>query len=252
MIKKPVIKIRLVGQQLKTHTNHKHNEHNSSESGGILRASIFGANDGLVSTLALVAGVVAAGMTTKVIILAGLAELFAGAISMAVGEYISTKSEIEFYKEQIRKEKKEMDEMPEVEKREIRDIFSKKGFAGKNLNTAVKIVTSNKRVWLDTMLKDELGLYEGKFDNPVKTGSAIGFAFILLGFIPLLPFFFLAPVNGLILSAILTLLVLFIVGSLKTKVTIRIWWRSGLEQMLIGLLASAVAYAIGYGFGLMY
>ncbi|MBI2583828.1 MAG: VIT1/CCC1 transporter family protein [Candidatus Aenigmarchaeota archaeon] len=210
-----------------------------------IREIIFGAEDGIVTTLGVVLGVAAAGnASTLIVIVAGLAAMLAEAISMGVGSYLSAKSQRELVEEQMRIERQEMKEKPDEERKEISDIYYKKGFRGKELSSIVKKITSNKKLWLQEMLVWELGIMPKKNEVPSKTAT-IFFLASLLGIIPILPFLFLSVTSAIPYSVILGFGTLFLTGALKTKLTKRSWLKSGSEMMMLGILAALAGYAIG-------
>ena len=134
------------------------NERHKGLSRSNIRDFILGFQDGLVNTLGLVLGVASAVQETRIILISGLAATFAESISMAAVAYTSSKAAHEFYQSQVEKEKKEIKEIPHMEVQEIRDIYYKKGFRGKQLEHIVKKITSNKKLWLETMMAEELKL----------------------------------------------------------------------------------------------
>jgi len=217
---------------------------------GSMRSVILGANDGFVSLLALVAGVTGGTFDNSIIILAGVAGAIAGAISMAVGNYISVKSEREVYESEIEREKREIRENPEEEIQEVHDMYYAKGFRGKQLEKIVKHLTSNKKRWLDVMMKEELGLFKEKFEDPVKLALFTGVAFVLASVVPIIPFFLFPAANALIISVIVTGAALFFSGVAKTLFTKKNMIKSGIEMSVIGLLATAVTFSIGSLFSL--
>ncbi|HLC65250.1 MAG TPA: VIT1/CCC1 transporter family protein [Candidatus Nanoarchaeia archaeon] len=211
---------------------------------------VYGALDGIITTFAVVSGVAGASLSSAIVLILGFANLFGDGISMAIGNYLSTKSESDFYKRERSREEWEVENYPKGEIAEIRGVYAKKGFKGKNLDRLVKIITSNKKVWLDTMMSEELGLIE-ETKTPIKSASSTFFAFVIAGFTPLLPFVlsiafpsFLA--YAFITSIILTFIVLFIVGAFRSYVTHIEWWKSGLEMLIVGGLAAGVAYLVGF------
>jgi len=206
---------------------------------------IFGAQDGIVTTLGVVLGVSAAGASNPLfIITAGLAAMLAEAISMGVGSYISTKSENELLEKQIEIEKQEMHDIPEVERKEIYNIYYKKGFRGKLLKDVVKKITSDKKLWLDEMLIWELGILPGKKRNPVNRG-VLFFLASLLGIIPIIPFLIFNVATAVPISILAGFATLFIVGAAKTRLTSKSWMASGGEMMVLGILAAIAGYGIG-------
>lgn len=220
-------------------------EQEDKPSGELMRDTVFGISDGIVTTLALVAGVAGATTEIPVIIVAGLAAAFSSAVSMGLGNYLSLKSEIELYRREIEREKQEIKEQPEFEKEEIRQIFAKKGFNKKEQDVAVKRISSNKKLWLNFMVQEELGLSEESFHSPVKAGLTIGIADILAAIIPVIPFFFLPRMTALYVAIVTSMLLLLGVGAFKTKYTGKNWLTSGLEVMLIGAIATAISYGLG-------
>jgi len=212
-----------------------------------VREIVFGFNDGSISILALIAGVTGGSFLQGHIIAVGISGVVAGAISMGIGAYISSKSEIEHHRSEIGREKLEIEQVPEIEKEEIRILYEKKAsFTDKELDVIVNRITGDKEVWLDIMMKEELGLVEERFEPPIKIGLIMLIAFLAGGLIPVLPFFFLpTPLNSLIISAILTYSALFIIGYWKTSFTDRNWIVSGLEMVGIGIVAAVVPYIIG-------
>jgi VIT1/CCC1 family predicted Fe2+/Mn2+ transporter len=212
---------------------------------GSIRSLILGLNDGLVSILALVAGVTGGTYDSDIIILAGIAGAIAGAISMAFGNYISIKSEIELYHSEIEREKREIKERPKDEVEEVREIYRQKGFRGKQLEVIVKHLTSNEKRWLDVMMKEELGLFKEKFESPVKLAAITGVVFILASIIPIVPYFFLGAKAALVAALIMTGIALFGAGAAKTLFTKKSWIISGIEMLVIGMLATAATFTIG-------
>lgn len=228
------------GKDVLSHTEAVH-----TPGGSIVRELVFGANDGLVAAFAVASGVNGAGVQSKVILIAGLAELIGGTISMALGAYLSTKSQIEYYRGEMGREAYEVDNFPEVEKEEVREIYEGKGFKGEMLERIISHITSDKERWVDIMMREELGLSLDQTVSPLKSGIATGGAYAFGALMPVLPYVFMQPGNGLIASAVLTLSVLFGVGAAKTVVTGKNAWRSGLESMAIGGLAAAATFVAG-------
>lgn len=217
--------------------------------GSNLKDIILGGQDGLVNVLGVILGVAAATFQTKIILVAGLAAAFAESISMAAVAYTSTKAALSHYFSQLKKEEKEIEETPRLERKEIYDIYYKKGFRGKILNDIVKKITSNKKVWLETMMAEELGMLPEEYSKPGKSAFIVGFSAIIGSLIPLFPFFFLSVKTSIILALILSALALFITGTIKAKLTVGNEFRSGLEMLIIGLLAALAGYLIGTLFG---
>ena len=215
--------------------------------GGKIRSLILGLNDGLISTFTLLIGVAAATListgSNSIVVLTGIAAMVSGAISMGLGEYISSKSEYNYIKNEIKKEKAEIDLFPEEEKEEVKDIFVKMGFKGDNLNACVDTITSDKEVWLNFLLKSELGMEEP--ENPIMGAILTFVAFVVGAFIPLFAYLLNLGVTSLIISIILSFASLFTVGALKSSITGETRLKGALEMVLIGIVAFIASYTIG-------
>jgi len=211
---------------------------------------VYGGIDGSVTTFAVVAGVTGASLSPTIVLILGFANLFADGFSMAVGNYLSAKSRKE-YSDKIRKsEEHSVINIPEEETEEIREIFSQKGFSGQQLDDAVEIITSNQDIWIDTMMKDEFGIFEDH-TSPLKSALATFLSFNVIGVIPLLAYvlsYFSNSLRGntFTLSVILTSVAFFIVGSIKGRIVGVRWFFSGFETLLIGGAAAVIAYYVGY------
>src|SRR6185437_3067032 len=203
---------------------------------------IYGGIDGAITTFAVVAGATGANMETSVVIILGFANLFADGFSMSVGNYFSTKAEQDSYDNHKSIEYWEVENMREKEVEEIRDIYRKKGFEGDLLEQVVAKITSNKDVWVDTMMKEELEMAKDE-RSPIKTAAATFLSFLVIGLIPLLSYIFVGilhfSASSLFFSScVLTAVGLAIVGSMKSIVTEKNKWRGILETLLLGGLAA--------------
>jgi predicted membrane protein (TIGR00267 family) len=217
--------------------------------GRVLREIVFGMNDGLISSLGFVAGVSGALDQTGPIIVAGLAAMVSGTVSMAIGGYVSVKSQREFYESEIRREVQEMATMPEHEREEVRQLYRAKGFQGAELERIVAHITANRDVWLKVMMEEELGLFPEHDTKPLVSAAYVGVSFALGAIIPILPYFFLPPLVSLFVAVALATLTLFGIGAAKARLTRRHWLASGAEIMGFGLLAAVIGYAIGHVVG---
>ncbi len=220
-----------------------------AEEASNLRNFILGWQDGLVNLLGIVLGVAIATSNTQIVLLAGLVATFAESLSMAAVAYTSSKAAKDFYLGQLRRELKSIDEIPEEEVREIREIFYEKGFRGETLEIIVNTITSDKNLWAKTMMTEELHMFPEDYEKPVKGAITVGVSAITGSLIPLVPFMFLAPLQAMIVSVIVSGGALFATGGVKGKKTLGSWKRSGVEMALIGLLAAIVGYLIGLLFG---
>ncbi len=214
-----------------------------------LREIILGGQDGLVNVLGIVLGVAAATFETRMVIIAGLAATCAESISMGAVAYTSTKAAKEYYLSLKKQELEEIRNVPGRERKEIMDIYWHKGFRGKLLENVVKKITSSKKVWLDTMMAEELSVFPGEYRDPMRAAVIVGVSSIAGSLIPLLPFFFLPVLVAIWLSLAICTFSLFIIGSVKAKITIGTWWKSGIELAAIGMAAAIVGYAIGVVLG---
>lgn len=216
-------------------------------SGTYLADIVFAANDGLITTFAVVAGSLGANLSPSVVLILGLANLLGDGMAMGFGNYLGNKSEKDYQNGQRLKEGWEIDNLRPIEEEEVREIMSKKGFAGKDLERAVEIITGNRQAWVDLMMSEELGITEtGNSGSPIRHGLATFLSFFSIGVIPLIPFIFyfghLKPVN---LSIVLTAAALFTVGSLRSRLSPTVWWKGGLEMLAVGALSALAAFSVG-------
>jgi VIT1/CCC1 family predicted Fe2+/Mn2+ transporter len=228
---------------------YKHHTERHVAAGVFLRDVMLGLNDGLVASFAVTSGVAGAFTDSRVVMMAGLAEMLGGAVSMGLAAFISARSQIEFYKSEVDRERYEISRFPEQEKNEIRGIYKQKGFSGPLLDQIVAHISGDPDRWADVMMREELGFNEENFESPLKSSMVVGVSYLIGATVPVAPYLFIVPARGIVLSAIITVLVLFAVGAAKTIITSRSWWRSGIESMLTGIAAGAVTYGAGRLFG---
>ncbi len=210
---------------------------------------VYGGIDGSVTTFAVVAGAAGAGLDASIAIILGMANLIADGFSMSVGSYLSNKSEIANYEKHRKIEYWEVENIPEMEKQEIRDIYKEKGFEGELLEQVVDVITSNKDRWVDVMMKDELEMFPSS-KPPLNMALVTFIAFNLVGFIPLSvyfsAYFFAYPQNHIFLiSCILTSIAFIFIGMLKAKVTNTNMLKAIFETVLLGGIAAILAYFVG-------
>ncbi|MBI2108165.1 VIT1/CCC1 transporter family protein, partial [Candidatus Woesearchaeota archaeon] len=158
----------------------------------------------------------------------------------------------DFYYRQLETEKREIEEMPEIERKEIKDIYYQKGFRGELLDKIVRKITSNKKLWLDTMMKEELRVFPDDYDKPVKSAVVVGFAALVGSIIPIIPFFFLPVDVSIIYSLIISAIALFVTGTIKARITIGSPFKAGIEMVIVGILAALAGYLIGAALGAVY
>ena len=230
-------------------------EHDHSEDGirarlaedsrpNYLRDWVYGGIDGAVTTFAIVAGVVGAALSTKVILILGLANLLADGFSMAASNYSGTKTEVDDMRRLREVERKHIRMAPDGERQEIRQILRNKGLDGAALEQAVHAITSNEETWVNTMLVEEYGVAP-VIRNPLRSALATFAAFVLCGAVPLLAY--LTPLDDpFTVSLVMTAAVFFAIGTAKSVWSLQPWWRSGIETLVIGLAAAGMAYVVGY------
>lgn len=209
---------------------------------------VYGGIDGSVTTFAVVAGSVGAGLDSVIIIILGFANLLADGFSMSVGAYLSTKSERDNYHKHKKIEYWEVDHMPEMEREEVREIYRQKGFEGKLLEQVVEVITADKDRWVDVMMKDELGMIKEE-KSPFAIGAVTFSAFVLVGLVPLFVYVwdYLLGFNAdpFLWSSILTALAFVIIGFLKSYVTETSHFKGIMETLILGVIAAAVSYLVG-------
>jgi len=225
-------------------------EENSLGQGRYIKDYVYGALDGIVTTFAIVSGVMGASLAVSIVLILGFANLLADGISMSVGNYLGTKSEMDFYKKERTRESWEVDNYPEGEREEIRAIYRKKGFKGKLLEDAVNVITSDKNLWVDEMMKDELQLMKEE-KSPAFAGVATFIAFVIAGFVPLISYIITISIPGIAafsfqIAIILTIITIFAVGSARSLIIEKKWYVAGLEMLVVGGLAAIAAYYIGF------
>jgi VIT1/CCC1 family predicted Fe2+/Mn2+ transporter len=215
-----------------------------------LRDIILGGQDGLVNVLGLVLGVAAATAQLRIILAAALAATFSESIAMAGVLYTSTLAERDYYLAMLAKERQEVEELPDVETEEVRQIFRDKGLHGEVLDRVVKEITSDKQVWVDVMMRDELHLTPVTGQGAVGRALVTGVATLIGSLIPLIPFLF-VPLFGIsvtaatIIAVPLCAVVLFAVGAYKALTLVGDWRVSGLQMLVIGMVSAAAGYGIG-------
>lgn len=228
--------------------DHERIEHEHADvTGGWLRPAVFGASDGLVSNFALIAGVTGGSGNNKVVLLAGLAGLAGGALSMAAGEYISVRSQAEQAQGEIEIERLELERRPKAEERELAQMYVAKGLDLELARQVAAQLSRNPKTALDIHVKEELGIDLGGLPSAQLAAGSSLVSFAAGAALPVLPYLFGA--TGPMASLIVTLLGLFLCGAFVTRLTPRRWWYGGSRQMLVGAVAAAATYAIGSAVG---
>jgi VIT1/CCC1 family predicted Fe2+/Mn2+ transporter len=218
---------------------------------------VYGGTDGVVTTFAIVTGAFGASLPVSVILILGFANLFADGFSMSIGNYLSERTHKEIIEKERRKEEWSIDNLTEEEREEIREIYRNKGFKDELLEDLVKVITSKRKVWVDTMMREEIGSIDDK-KNPRDTAITTFVAFNVLGLIPLVPFIIIYAIGILTISAstafiysiVFTGISFFVIGIVKGKIVTKSVLQSGLHTLAIGGVASIVAYTVGYILGI--
>ena len=215
-----------------------------SESSGV-RDFVFGFGDGINTSLGIAAGVGGADVSSNIIILAALVGMFTGAKAMAVQNYLAVKAQRELLKSEIAREEWEIENKPEIERQEIEEIYRAKGFEGKDLEMIVNKITSNKKVWLNTMLTEELKLNVDVVGNPLKSALRMFGAFLVGGILPIIPFFFAQGYTPLIIAIGISLSTSFAVGAVKSRLAQTNIIKGGLEMAGLGTGIALIGFGIG-------
>lgn len=213
----------------------------------LISDAVLGGIDGCITTFAVVSGVVGAGFSASVALVLGFANLIADGFSMAISNYESIKAKQEFTESIRLTEQEHIKNFPAGEKEEIRQIFEKKGFTGDVLEKIVDTIAKDRSLWVDTMLTEEHGLQTAG-RNPVQSAMTTFFAFLLVGAVPLLPFFFPGQdmQSQFLISSCLAGVMFFLIGTMKSVVFARPYFSSGLKTLLTGGAAASLAYITGY------
>jgi VIT1/CCC1 family predicted Fe2+/Mn2+ transporter len=224
--------------------NEEHNEKHFTSS-DVVRDIVIGMSDGLTVPFALAAGLTGAVDRTNIIVIAGLAEIAAGSIAMGLGGYLAAKSDAEHYYSEKHREEKEVEEVPDVEAKEVSDILGGYGLTEEESNPVVNALRKRKKSWIDFMMRFELGLEEPDPKRARNSALTIALSYIAGGFIPLSPYIFIpVPFTALIISAIITLLALGIFGFIKGKFIGTVPSKNALQTLITGGIAAGAAFII--------
>ena len=208
---------------------------------------VYGANDGIITTFAIVAGSFGADLPSKVILILGFANLLADGFSMAASNFLGSRSERDLFKKEEKRELSEVETVPDKERDEIKEIFLAHGFENAASEELVRLVSGNKKFWIDFMMKYELGMHDAGHGNEWKGALLTFIAFIMAGSLPIMPFVFIDVGQASIwYSVTATAISLFLVGSARYWFTSVNWFLSGLEMLLVGGIAAGVSYFVGY------
>jgi vacuolar iron transporter family protein len=217
----------------------KHSTNNS------LRDVILGGQDGLVNMLGIALGVVAAGGSTHILIITGLAAAITESISMGAVAYTSFGSDRDFYLAERAREQNEIEAKPDDEREEIREIYEAKGFKGQLLEDVVSTITSNRATWVSTMMNEELHLQPVEQQSLLRSAVIVTVATLIGHLIPIVPFMVAARTPAIVAAIALSAVTLFAVGVYSAKTLVGDWRKSGIQMVAIGLGAAALGFLIG-------
>lgn len=206
---------------------------------------ILGGQDGIVNVLGVILGVAAASADTRIVIVAGLAATFAESISMGAVAYTSTLADADYYESEREREYRHIQQVPGIEREEIRKIYQRKGFHGELLEKIVDTITSNKDIWVAVMMAEEHQLKPTNRRGALRSALIVGISAIIGSLIPILPFFFLPVGISMVAAIVVTAVVLFVVGAYKARIYVGSPGKSGLEMAAIGTVSALVGYLVG-------
>lgn len=212
--------------------------------------AIYGVNDGLGAVFGIVSGV--AGATNNqqhIILISGLAGMIASSLSMGAGAYLAVKSEAEVYEAEIAREKAEVEENPEEEIEEMSLFYQLQGFSPEEAQRMAERLGENPEQLVQAMAQSELGLSEHHFPSPWKSSASAAISTAIGAFVPIIPFFFMSGMPAVIWAFAISIVAHFIVGAVKSLITLRSWWASGMEMTVVGIIEAVVTYGLGLAFG---
>ncbi len=215
-----------------------------------IREIVFGVNDGLVSVTTLVVAVAASGLSSKGVVLSALAATTAATVSMGLGAYLSTQAQNEYFQSEWAREMREVDEVPDEERREVEGILRQKGFPHDEAEQFTRRLMQNKHHWVDFMMKEELGIIVEGLDSPWTSAGIMALAVIAGSLAPVLPFLVVhVPAMALRWAIGLAMATAFLLGTLKATVAKGVWWQSGLQFILVAAIGIVLGILAGQLFG---
>ena len=214
-------------------------------SSDLVKDIVIGMSDGLTVPFALAAGLSGAVSSNGLIITAGVAEIVAGSIAMGLGGFLAGRTEAEHYQSELQREYAEVEIVPELEKEEVKEVFEEYGIGPKLRNELAEELSQNHDKFVDFMMRFELGMEKPDPKRAGKSAMNIGLSYAAGGMLPLISYFFTStPGQGLLFSAIITILFLFIFGYVKTRLTGQKPFIGALKTVLIGVMAAFAAFVI--------
>lgn len=206
---------------------------------------VLGGQDGLVNVLGVLLGVAVATVNAQVVVTAGLAAAFAESVSMAAVAFTSSRTQGELYESERARELRHITKVPDLEREEVREMYARKGFSGELLERIVQTITQDPQVWVAVMMSEEHGLVPVSRAKALRSAVVVGVSALIGSLIPLVPFFFMTVRPAIGASLLVSSASLFAFGYLKTRWTVGVPMRGGLELTVIGMASALVGYAIG-------
>jgi len=214
-------------------------------SSDLIKDIVIGMSDGLTVPFALAAGLSGAVASNSIVITAGLAEVVAGSIAMGLGGYLAGRTDVDHYQSEYKREFKEVETLPEVEKQEVREVFNAYGISPKLQDELAAELSQDKTKWVDFMMRFELGMEKPDANRASRSAFNIGFSYVIGGMVPLIGYFITStPAQGLMISSIMTVVFLLVFGFVKTKLTGDKPFYGALKTAFIGILAAGAAFLI--------
>ena len=236
---------KLLNREMHSDDLQHHNQTDPHKQASAISDIILGGQDGLVNVLGVILGVAAATGDAYLVLVAGLAATFAESVSMGAVAYTSTVADADYYESEREREYRHIQEVPNLEREEIRSIYANKGFDGELLNRIIDTITANQDVWVAVMMAEEHQLQPVNRRHALRSAIIVGVAAIIGSLIPLIPFLFVAVPTAMVLAIALSTLVLFVVGAIKARMTVGHPGKSGIEMAAIGTISALVGYAVG-------
>lgn len=231
--------------------SHIQEEHKLTVISSYIREIVYGGNDGIVTTFAVVSGFTGAhqgafsSLSISIVLLFGLANLFADATAMGLGNFLAIRANKDMFNLNKAKELEEITHSPDSEKKETEYLLTSQGFTESQAKTLTEIISTNKEFWADFMMQYELEMPDANNENEFYTATATFVSFIIFGAIPLLPYLFKVTQHDFLYSCVFTAIALLILGAIRGKVSQLSIFKSAVEVLIIGSLSASIAYGVG-------
>ena len=217
-----------------------------------MRDAIFGLEDGMVSTLGALTGIAIGSGTPEIVLLAGIVVICVESVSMMAGSYLSSQSRMEVLQAQIRYELHEIRTDPEGERKELEEMYAKRGFPPEERDIVINRMMSNEELLLEEMMLRELGIGSEAFESPLRNAVVMFFAYALGGLVPLACYLIWPIQTAIPLALAVTIGSLFVLGAVSSLYGPRSWWRQGMTFLVVGGIAAAIGYVVGYFMNIKY